>query len=191
MNPEYLLQIQVKNNCLLGAMRDEGVQSVAELSRLLGVSQTNLGKVANLRESVYLQNGDVRKVYKKLADYFGLSPEELCPNDLHYQGLDKNKAERELTRDQVSRLTNISEQSTPDALVESQQLLGVLDGAIEKLLPREQEIIDLRFTQELTFEDIGKVMGITRERVRQVEAKALNKLRHPTSGLSESLGIDS
>ncbi len=190
MNPEYLLQIQVKNNCLLGAMRDEGVQSVAELSRLLGVSQTNLGRVANLRESVYLQNGDVRQVYKKLADYFGLSPEELCPSDLHYQGLDKNKAERELTRDQVSRLTNISEQSTPDALVESQQLLGALDGAIEKLLPREQEIIDLRFTQELTLEEIAKVTGVTRERVRQIEMRALRKLRHPTNGLLESVGID-
>lgn len=49
------------------------------------------------------------------------------------------------------------------------------------LTPREQQIINLRFGLEnghvLTLEELGKMLGLTRERVRQIEAKAIRKLR--------------
>jgi RNA polymerase primary sigma factor len=56
--------------------------------------------------------------------------------------------------------------------------------ALAELTPREQRIIRMRFgigdTQDHTLEEIGQVFGVTRERIRQIEAKALEKLRHPT-----------
>ncbi|MDD5017972.1 MAG: sigma-70 family RNA polymerase sigma factor [Eubacteriales bacterium] len=55
---------------------------------------------------------------------------------------------------------------------------------LETLKPKEQEIIKLRFglfdTSEHTLEQVGKVYGVTRERIRQIEAKAIRKLQHPT-----------
>jgi len=61
-----------------------------------------------------------------------------------------------------------------------QQMQDVLNSLTE----REREVLDLRFGltngESLTLEEVGEKLGITRERVRQIEAKALRKLRHPT-----------
>lgn len=60
-----------------------------------------------------------------------------------------------------------------------EHLLGVLDG----LPPREVRILQLRYGlmdgQAYTLEEVGRKMGVTRERVRQIEAQALSRLRHP------------
>jgi RNA polymerase primary sigma factor len=55
--------------------------------------------------------------------------------------------------------------------------------ALAELSPREQDIVRLRFGLEdghiRTLEEVGKAFGVTRERIRQIEAKTLAKLRHP------------
>ena len=54
---------------------------------------------------------------------------------------------------------------------------------IETLTPREQKVIRLRYglddSHPRTLEEVGKEFNVTRERIRQIEAKALRKLRHP------------
>ncbi|HHV45430.1 MAG TPA: RNA polymerase sigma factor RpoD [Tissierellia bacterium] len=61
-----------------------------------------------------------------------------------------------------------------------EQLIGVLDS----LTPREQKVLRLRFGLDdgraRTLEEVGKEFDVTRERIRQIEAKALRKLRHPS-----------
>jgi RNA polymerase primary sigma factor len=58
-----------------------------------------------------------------------------------------------------------------------------MSEALEQLTPREQRILRMRFgigeAQDHTLEEVGKVFGVTRERIRQIEAKALEKLRKP------------
>ena len=55
--------------------------------------------------------------------------------------------------------------------------------ALAQLTPREQRILNMRFgiggAPEQTLQEVAKVFGVTRERIRQIEAKALQKLRHP------------
>jgi RNA polymerase primary sigma factor len=68
----------------------------------------------------------------------------------------------------------------------SQQLLKAQIGdALDKLTERERRIIVLRYGLDdgrfRTLEEVGRDFGITRERIRQIEAKALRKLRHPSS----------
>jgi len=50
----------------------------------------------------------------------------------------------------------------------------------ERLSERENKVLELRYGRNYTLEDTGKELGVTRERIRQVEAKAIRKLRHPT-----------
>jgi len=57
-------------------------------------------------------------------------------------------------------------------------------AVLDTLTPRERRVIQLRFGlidgHQRTLEEVGKRIGVTRERIRQVEAKALHKLRHPS-----------
>jgi RNA polymerase primary sigma factor len=67
----------------------------------------------------------------------------------------------------------------------SRQLLKEqIRGALSVLTQREREVLEMRFGltdgQDHTLEEVGKHFGVTRERIRQIEAKALRKLRHPT-----------
>lgn len=72
--------------------------------------------------------------------------------------------------------------------VEDQVVANVLremiNEVIETLTAREKKVLELRFGlkdgRERTLEDVGKEFGLTRERIRQIEAKTLRKLRHPS-----------
>jgi RNA polymerase primary sigma factor len=59
-----------------------------------------------------------------------------------------------------------------------------LNEVLETLTQREKKVLELRFGLEdgrsRTLEEVGRFFGVTRERIRQIEAKALRKLRHPT-----------
>jgi RNA polymerase primary sigma factor len=68
--------------------------------------------------------------------------------------------------------------------VSQQFLKEQLREVLMTLTPREQKVLKLRFGlddgPERTLEDVGKEFSVTRERVRQIENKALDKLRHPS-----------
>ncbi len=80
----------------------------------------------------------------------------------------------------------IEDDSMPHPLeIASHELLkSQISDALSKLTDRERKIIVLRFGLEdgkfRTLEEVGREFGITRERIRQIEAKALRKLRHPS-----------
>jgi len=80
----------------------------------------------------------------------------------------------------------IEDRSTmPPAEAASLNLLkDQVEGVLLTLTPRERRVLQLRFGLEdgrsRTLEEVGKEFGVTRERIRQIEAKALRKLRHPS-----------
>jgi RNA polymerase primary sigma factor len=63
-------------------------------------------------------------------------------------------------------------------------LKGQVEGVLATLTPRERRVVELRFGLEgdklYTLSEIGAELGVTRERIRQIETKALRKLRHPS-----------
>jgi RNA polymerase primary sigma factor len=81
----------------------------------------------------------------------------------------------------------IPDESAPSPVdAASKQLLrNHLDEVLKTLSDREAKVLKLRFGLEedgkqMTLEEVGKVFGVTRERIRQIEAKALRKLKHPS-----------
>jgi RNA polymerase primary sigma factor len=80
-------------------------------------------------------------------------------------------------------LIKASDAVDPHAAAEASALTGFVAEALAELAPREQRILSMRFglggAGEHTLEEVGKVFGVTRERIRQIEAMALAKLRDP------------
>jgi RNA polymerase primary sigma factor len=72
----------------------------------------------------------------------------------------------------------------PEDAVTSSMLRELLQEILQDLPPREVRILQLRYGlvdgETYTLEEVGKKLGVTRERVRQIEARALSRLRHPT-----------
>lgn len=75
-------------------------------------------------------------------------------------------------------------QLSPVDQASKQLLKGHLDEVLATLSDREARVLKLRFglegNKQMTLEEVGKVFGVTRERIRQIEAKALRKLKHPS-----------
>ena len=73
---------------------------------------------------------------------------------------------------------------SPDDSAGYELLKSQIENVLDTLSPREKKVLELRFGladhQPRTLEEVGKVFGVTRERIRQIEAKALRKLRHPS-----------
>jgi RNA polymerase primary sigma factor len=72
----------------------------------------------------------------------------------------------------------------PPDVAARQLLREQIDSILNSLSPREKRVLTMRFGLEdgrsRTLEEVGKEFNVTRERIRQIEAKALRKLRHPT-----------
>jgi len=138
------------------------------------------------------------RVSRQIAQEIGRepTPEELA--DHLEMPLEKVLQILEVAKEPVSLETPIGddEDSQLGDFVEDQNAENPLDVAIaealqeatlsvlDNLSPREEKVLRMRFgigmNTDHTLEEVGKQFGVTRERIRQIEAKALRKLRHPS-----------
>jgi RNA polymerase primary sigma factor len=89
--------------------------------------------------------------------------------------------------DEDSHLGDFIEDQNIDSPIDSASMEGLKEatqGVLSGLTPREAKVLRMRFGIDMntdhTLEEVGKQFDVTRERIRQIEAKALRKLRHPT-----------
>ncbi|MDA1079758.1 MAG: RNA polymerase sigma factor RpoD [bacterium] len=75
-------------------------------------------------------------------------------------------------------------QASPYEVTSQQMLRENIDEVLEALSDREAKVLKMRFglsgNKMMTLEEVGRKFGVTRERIRQIEAKALRKLKHPS-----------
>ena len=124
------------------------------------------------------------------------TPEELA--ERLRMPLDKVRQTMKVAREPISLETPIGEEEDGHLgdLIEDEDAVQPLDAAIQSdlrdavsrvlgsLTPREERILRMRFgigmNTDHTLQEVGKVFSVTRERIRQIEAKALQKLKHPS-----------
>ena len=121
---------------------------------------------------------------EEIAKEMGVSEERVC--EIQRIALDPVSLETPIGEEEDSHLGDFIEddkatapQDMAAARLLKEQLLSILDT----LSPREEMVLRLRYGIDdghpRTLEEVGKIFGVTRERIRQIEAKALRKLRHP------------
>ncbi|PJE52075.1 RNA polymerase sigma factor RpoD [candidate division WWE3 bacterium CG10_big_fil_rev_8_21_14_0_10_39_14] len=91
-------------------------------------------------------------------------------------GKDEDSALKEFIPDELTK--------SPEDVASYELLKGQIGEVLHTLNEREQKVLELRFglkdNKSRTLEEVGKEFGVTRERIRQIEAKALRRLRHPS-----------
>ena len=85
---------------------------------------------------------------------------------------------------QLGDFVEDKEATAPSEAVSLTMLHTEVEDVLDSLTPRERRVLQLRFGlidgRQRTLEEVGKRFGVTRERIRQIEVKALRKLRHPS-----------
>jgi RNA polymerase primary sigma factor len=77
---------------------------------------------------------------------------------------------------------HLIEGSSPDEELEEKETADVVNEMLDTLTPREAKVLRMRFgigCAEHTLEEAGLVYDVTKERIRQIEAKAMRKMKHP------------
>jgi RNA polymerase primary sigma factor len=180
------------------------VHMVETINRLIRVSRTllqELGREPTVEEIARRMSRD--EIVRELRDKLQREPTDGEVNEREGQGPQTVSPEKvreimKVSQEPVSLETPIGEEedshlgdfipdlaSVAPADAASHQLLKEqVEGVLDSLTPRERRVLQLRFGLEdgrsRTLEEVGRDFNVTRERIRQIEAKALRKLRHPS-----------
>jgi RNA polymerase sigma factor RpoD-like protein len=180
------------------------VHMVETINRLIRVSRTllqELGREPTVEEIARRMSRD--EIVRELRDKLQREPTEVEVDEREAVGPQTVSPEKvreimKVSQEPVSLETPIGEEedshlgdfipdlaSVAPADAASHQLLKEqVEGVLDSLTPRERRVLQLRFGLEdgrsRTLEEVGRDFNVTRERIRQIEAKALRKLRHPS-----------
>jgi len=145
----------------------ETINKLARVQRQLTLELNREPSEEELAKKMGTSVEKVREIYKISQDPVSLETPIGEEDDSHLG--DFIKDERNLS---------------PEEFATNEMLKDEISQVLETLTEREEKVIRLRFGLEdgkpRTLEEVGQMFGVTRERIRQIEAKALRKLRHPS-----------
>ena len=177
---DYRIEVKIKNNLLWQAMQSKGIKNAAHLSRETGVTQTVVGRYLNLVEKVYDRQGNYKESFQKICDYFNMMPAELYPEERMIEPLENNKRVIEANAAELLQLG--SRESDPTEVIRLEQRAEAAHKLLDLLSEREALVVNLRSGMDgdpHTLEEIGALIGKSKERVRQIYDKAIRKMRRP------------
>jgi RNA polymerase primary sigma factor len=155
----------------------------AKLIRLPVHVHDSLGRIHKVRKALARENGGREPSVKEIAEQVGLKPEKLQflldvagdPVSLDSSLVDD--------RDGLSSFIRCPKEQTPEQLTLTSERTTIIENTLKTLSPRERSILVMRFgldgRRPRTLETIGQSEHLTRERIRQIQNKAIKKLRHP------------
>ena len=122
---------------------------------------------------------------EEIGAYMGISADKVA--EIQKIAMDPVSLETPIGEEEDSHLVDFIEDNktaSPVDVATRTMLREQLIAALRKLSPREEKVIRMRYGLDdgkpRTLEEVGKEFEVTRERIRQIEAKALRKLRNPT-----------
>lgn len=179
MRSDFEVTVRVRNN-QLKSRRDELGFSQAQMAAAVGIAKQQYQGLESMREHPLTSKGHWRGVALALASFFDVMPDDLFPPDV--LGIKSNVSTRTANASEVIAITNGSSRIALPAskAYDNAELSACLGDSISTLSAKERTVIDGRFYEDKTLEEIGQDMFLTKDAVRQIEEKALRKLRHPS-----------
>ena len=154
------------------------VETINKMTRIQRQLTQELGREPSAEEIAERMEGDITPERVRQIQRINLEPVSL---------------ETPIGEEDDSHLGDFIEDKeviTPNEYASNELLKNELQEILKELTPREAKVLQLRYGLEdnrpHTLEEVGKEFNVTRERIRQIEAKALRKLRHPSR--SKKLG---
>ncbi|HEX2782941.1 MAG TPA: RNA polymerase sigma factor RpoD [Ilumatobacteraceae bacterium] len=167
-------------------IRQAITRSIADQARTIRIPVhmvESMNRVLRMQRQMH-QELEREPTLDELAERCALPPDRI--REILRISLDPLSLDSPVGEEDDSNLTDFIEDLTVDApadIATKRMLAQAVEEALGELTEREQEIVRMRFGlddgQARTLEDVGKEFGVTRERIRQIEAKTLAKLRHP------------
>ena len=144
-----------------------------------------INKLTRIQRSLVQELGREPTAEEISANMEGISPEKV--REIQKIALDPVSLETPIGEEDDSHLGDFIEDKdamSPDQYANNELLKDEINMVLEGLTEREEKVLRLRFGLEdgrtRTLEEVGREFNVTRERIRQIEAKALRKLKHPT-----------
>ncbi len=178
---DYELQLKIKNAPLLNLMREHGYQNPAELARAMGVPRSGIDHLLSLKIPVYGGNdgNTLTKSAKRLCEFFHVHPEELVPASHIRAPLKQSTFTAQVAENQMKELAQGTKDPAKILEFFQTEQRDAFEDMLEaaKINDREREVLRYRQKDGLTLGETGKKMGVSQERIRQMELKAFRKIR--------------
>ncbi len=141
--------------------------TIEEMAKMTGMTLKEVKEIIRLTQEPISLDIPIKEISREELEAIGLK-------------IDYDLIDDEATLGDIMDLFITSPVDKMDQKLLKEDIQDILEG----LSPREREILILRFGligyRPYTLEEVGKIFNVTRERIRQIEAKALRKLRHPS-----------
>lgn len=180
---DYEVTIRVRNGRLMRAIRDAGYTSVQRFCREHGIKNYSwVIALIGMRARARRRNGEWKPIVMDLSSALHVEPEELF-TERQAEGMRGGNsrtiavAEHQIEALMGSDIKQIAAPESMDAPIIQRELLAKW---LPTLSPREERVLRCRFGfdgEEQTLDEIARDMDITKERVHQIEMKALRRLK--------------
>ena len=178
MKDQAVLPKKDRRQAVLRLMKEKGIKSVSELCHQANLRDSIVGAILNGKKSPWKKNGSWRLTVEKLAEFFACTPDDLFFDEFQFHEK-RLKAESFFVQEHVRDV----EHTLPETMCEHSEFKRIIAGLIGTLSYREQRVLRLRFgidlNKEYSLEEVAAMCDVTRERIRQIESKALRKMRSP------------
>tara|TARA_R110000796_G_scaffold9608_5_gene32709 strand:+ start:195 stop:866 length:672 start_codon:yes stop_codon:yes gene_type:complete len=192
---EYRVRVTIRNNLILTAIENAGYKNISAFCKGSDIPPTTLNALIAMKVPPLMSSGEFSKPAKSLMEALCALPTELWTSEQLTMKLKRNTSEMALNLSGMQSALGIHADEamllltqSPEEVLDAKDVATLIEETLNTITPKEAKVLRMRFgigCEEHTLEEVGACLDVGKERVRQIEAKAMRKLKHPSR--SESL----